>query len=266
MVQTRLDKDAAVCALEITAPKAPASPARSRRPADNNLGKMKLYDTYLFDADGTLFDTVDLICQCFDYVLEKYGGQSLPRERIMAGIGSPLVTQIVNHLGPGLDYDMILGDYLQYQLQAMEGNVKLFPGVAAVLAALQGSGRRLAVVTSRKRLSLEALLQATATSRYFNVLVTPEDTGRHKPDPEPVLKAMALLGADRDTTVFVGDAHFDICSGAGAGIDTVFVRWSHFDSSVLPVAPTWTIGSMRELCAALPGRFAGQQYPLPDLG
>jgi len=219
---------------------------------------MKLYDTYLFDADGTLFDTVDLICRCFDYILEKYGGQSLPREQILAGIGSPLATQIVDHLGPGLDYNMILGDYLQYQLQVLEGNVRLFPEVATTLAALQESGRKLALVTSRKRVSLEVLLQATDTSKYFEVLVTPEDTGRHKPDPEPALKAMALLDADRDKTVFVGDAHFDICSGAGAGIDTVFVKWSHFDPSALPVSPTWTIESMRDLCAALPGRFAGK--------
>ncbi len=219
---------------------------------DINQGIMKLYDTYLFDADGTLFDTVDLICHCFDYILEKYGGKSLPREQIMAGIGSPLAPQIVSHLGPGFDYDLILDDYLQYQLRAMDGNVKLFPEVAAVLSALQDSGRKLALVTSRKRVSLEVLLQTTDTAKYFDVLVTPEDTGRHKPDPEPALKAMALLEADRDKTVFVGDAHFDICSGAGAGIDTVFVKWSHFDPSALPVPPTWTIESMQELYLALP--------------
>ena len=220
---------------------------------------MKLYDTYLFDADGTLFDTVDLICQCFDYILEKYGGLSLPRERIMAGIGSPLVTQIVNHLGPGWDYGMILDDYLQYQLKTMEGNVTLFPEVATVLSTLQDSGRKLGIVTSRKRYSLEVILRTTDTLKYFDVLVTPEDTGRHKPDPEPALKAMALLGAERDKTVFVGDAHFDISSGAGAGIDTVFVKWSRFDPSTLPISPTWTIKSMRDLCVALPGqpRFVG---------
>ncbi len=221
---------------------------------------MKLYDTYLFDADGTLFDTVDLICRCFDYILEKYSGQSLPRAQIMAGIGSPLVTQIVTHLGPDLDYDIILEDYLQYQMQEMKGNVRLFPGVDATLAALQKTGRKLAVVTSRKRFSLEVLLQATDTSKYFDVLVTPEDTERHKPDPEPALKAMALLGAARDKTVFVGDAHFDISSGASAGVDTVFVNWSHFDPSTLPIPPTWIIESMQDLCSALPAHFAGKQY------
>ena len=212
---------------------------------------MKLYDTYLFDADGTLFDTVDLICRCFDYVLEKYGGKTLPREQIKAGIGSPLITQIANHLGSGLDYDMILDDYLQYQLQAMEGNVRLFPEVVTALSSLRENGRKLALVTSRKRISLEVMLQATDTLKYFDALVTPEDTDRHKPDPEPALKAMALLDADRDRTVFVGDAHFDICSGAGAGIDTAFVKWSHFDPSSLPVSPTWIIDSMRDLCAPL---------------
>ena len=113
----------------------------------------------------------------------------------MAGIGSPLVNQIVNHLGPGLDYGMILDDYLQYQLQAMEENVKLFPEVTTVLAALQESGRRLAIVTSRKRLSLEVLLKITDTSKYFDALVTPEDTGRHKPDPDPSETPISISAA-----------------------------------------------------------------------
>ncbi len=131
---------------------------------------MKLYDTYLFDADGTLFDTVDLICRCFDYILEKYNGRSLPRDRIMVGIGSPLLTQIVNHLGPGYDYDTILDDYLQYQLEAMEGNVRLFPEVAETLAALHDNGRKLAVVTSRRLLSLRSCFRPPHT-KYFDVPV-----------------------------------------------------------------------------------------------
>jgi pyrophosphatase PpaX len=91
------------------------------------------------------------------------------------------------------------------------------------------------------------MLQVTDTAKYFDVLVTPEDTGRHKPHAEPVLKAMALLGAEKTRTVFTGDALFDICSGADAGIDTVFVTWSHSSLAALPIPPTWIIDSMREL-------------------
>ncbi len=212
---------------------------------------MKIYDTYLFDADGTLFDTVDLICRCFEYITRKYNGSPLPREHIISGIGSPLHDQLIQHLGPDHDFDPILDDYLHYQLEIMGDSVTLFPGAAATLAALKSAGKQLAVVTSRRRFSLDVILESTDTAKYFEVLVTPEDTHRHKPDPEPALKAMALLGAARENTVFVGDAHYDICSGSGAGIDTVFVTWSHSDAKSLPVPPTWTIDALPELTKQL---------------
>lgn len=77
---------------------------------------MKPYDSYLFDADGTLFDTVDLICKCFQYVAEKYAGMTMDRSTIINGIGLPLKNQLIAHLGPEFDHDRILDDYLQYQL------------------------------------------------------------------------------------------------------------------------------------------------------
>ena len=212
---------------------------------------MKPYDTYLFDADGTLFDTVDLICTCFDYVTQKYGNLTVEREAIIAGIGSPLRDQLMLHLDPGLDQQMILDDYLQYQLSIMEDRITPFPHVAETLDTLKSAGKKLAVVTSRRRLSLNRILQSTDTAKYFDVLVTPEDTTRHKPHSEPALKAMKLLDADPQTTVFTGDAHYDICSGADAGIDTIFVNWSHVRRDSLPVKPTWEIDSIRELTAWL---------------
>lgn len=214
---------------------------------------MREYDSYLFDADGTLFDTVDLICSCFHYITEKYAGKTFERSTIIDGIGLPLKAQLITHLGPELDHELVLDDYLQYQLSIMEDKITPFPHVAETLAALKEAGKKLAVVTSRRRFSLEKILAATDTARYFDVLITPEDTTKHKPDAEPALKAMALLAADRATTVFTGDALYDICSGASAGIDTVFVNWSHAGLSSLPVPPTWTIDSLRELTAPLNG-------------
>jgi pyrophosphatase PpaX len=208
---------------------------------------MKNYDFYLFDADGTLFDTIDLICTCFQYVAGKYAGRTLVREKIIDGIGLPLRDQIVHHLGRSMDHDTILDDYRDYQMAIFAGGVKLFPDVEVTLQALKDAGKKLAVVTSRRRPSLDQMLQVTDTAKYFDALVTPEDTGRHKPHAEPVLKAMTLLGADKTQTVFTGDALFDICSGADAGIDTVFVTWSHSALASLPMPPTWTIDSMREL-------------------
>ena len=210
---------------------------------------MKIYDTYLFDADGTLFDTVDLICTCFDYITDKYAGKTIDRSTVIAGIGAPLRSQLETHIGTGRDLDSILADYLEFQLSIMEDKITPFPHVAETLGRLQQAGKKLAVVTSRRRFSLERILEATDTGRYFDVLVTPEDTSRHKPDAEPALKAMALLGAEPAATVFTGDAHYDICSGTSAGADTIFVNWSHASLDSLPVRPTWSIDSLRELTA-----------------
>ena len=79
----------------------------------------------------------------------------------------------------------------------MEDNVSLFPHVTESLETLKNAGKKLAIVTSRRRFSLERILQSTDTAKYFDVLVTPEDTTRHKPEAEPALKAMSLLDADK---------------------------------------------------------------------
>ncbi len=208
---------------------------------------MKTYDTYLFDADGTLFDTVDMICTCFQYVADKYAGKNLAREMIIKGIGLPLAEQIAHHLGNAGDHAVIADDYRDYQLTILSTSVTLFPLVTETLQALKDAGKQLGIVTSRKRPSLERMLATTGTEKYFDVLITPEDTGRHKPHADPVLKAMALLGAERTRTVFTGDALYDIESGARAGIDTVFVTWSHSLLASLPTPPTWTIDSLKDL-------------------
>jgi pyrophosphatase PpaX len=212
---------------------------------------MKPYDSYLFDADGTLFDTVDLICSCFQYISEKYTGKTMDRETIINGIGLPLKSQLITHLGAKLDHEQILDDYLQYQLSIMENSIHPFPHVIETLEILKNAGKKLAIVTSRRRFSMEKILEFTNTAKYFDVLVTPEDTTKHKPDAEPALRAMSLLGADKTGTVFTGDALYDICSGAGAGIDTIFVNWSHAPLSSLPVPPTWAIDSLKELTLCL---------------
>lgn len=219
--------------------------------ADKQRRTMKAYQSYLFDADGTLFDTVDLICRCFQYVAEKYTGKTIDRRTIIESIGLPLKSQLINHLGRGLDSERILDDYLQYQLNIMEDCINPFPHAAKTLEILKDAGKKIAVVTSRRRFSLEKILQSTDTAKYFDVLVTPEDTAKHKPDAEPALRAMFLLNAEKTNTVFIGDALYDICSGASAGIDTIFVTWSHSELSSLPVSPTWTIDSLQELTVGL---------------
>jgi len=208
---------------------------------------MKIYNTYLFDGDGTLFDTADLVCRCFEYVAQKYASISVSRETILAGYGLTLKGLLLKELGDDVDIDLVVDDFIHYQLQMLEKGVSLFPGVMSTLETLKRNGKQLAIVTSRKPLSLGRILELTDTAKFFNVIVTPEDTTLHKPNAAPAILAMSRLLADKAETVFVGDTQYDILCGDSAGVDTVFVNWSYTDPATLPVQPTWRIDSILEL-------------------
>lgn len=208
---------------------------------------MKTYSSYLFDADGTLVDTADLVCNCFQYVAQKHCSISLAREAILSGYGLPLRGQLLKQLGEDLDIDVVLDDFINYQLQILEENIQLFPGVKTTLETLKENGKKLALVTSRKRFSTGRILEITDIFKYFDTVINPEDTTLHKPDADPALLALSRLKTDKTDAVFVGDSQYDILSGNAAGVDTVFVNWSHADPETLPIQPTWRIDSMLDL-------------------
>jgi pyrophosphatase PpaX len=212
---------------------------------------MKNYNVYLFDADGTLFDTAELIYQCFVYSCAKYGNRAIEREEVFGSIGLTLQDQFKRYLAPQPAQVMrqIVSDHMDYQLSMYRDHLKAFPGVVETLRALRARGKKLAVVTSRKIQSLSLYLRETGMEGCFDLLITPDETRRHKPDPEPVVKALEMLSAHPAEAVFVGDSVFDMECGRNAGVDTVFVTWSLTPAETLPHRPTWCIDAMDELLA-----------------
>ncbi len=211
---------------------------------------MKEYSVYLFDADGTLFDTAELIYQCFVYSCKKYGNRHITRKEVFDSIGLTLRTQFERYLGPMEQerYDQIQADHMDYQMSIYTKYLHAFPGVVETLAGLKSHDKKLGVVTSRKIKSLSVYLRETDMYDFFDILVTPDETKKHKPDAEPVLKALFMLGAQKEKAVYVGDSAYDIECGNNAGVDTVFVNWSHTNGDLLQTAPTFRIDSMEELC------------------
>jgi pyrophosphatase PpaX len=137
-------------------------------------------------------------------------------------------------------------------LEIYRDYLRLFPDVPEALSRLTSHGRHMAIVTSRMPRTLGLYLETTGISQYFEALVTPRDTKKHKPDPEPALKALSLLKGMPDRALFVGDATFDIECGYNAGMDTAFVAWSHNDVSSLAVTPTHVLASLLDLCDERP--------------
>jgi pyrophosphatase PpaX len=210
---------------------------------------MKDYKLYLFDVDGTLLDTTELIYQCYKYSLEEAGQPVPSREYIVSRIGLPLKTQLREFFGKlgEEQLEVIRQKHLAYQLSIYRDYLRVFPHVAPVLKQLKERGKKLAVVTSRTHDSLDLYLKEKDLFYYFDTLLTPAETVKHKPEPEPALKAMHLLQASAQETLFIGDSRWDMECGHNAGTDTAFVGWSELDAATMPVKPTYIIHDMIEL-------------------
>ena len=212
---------------------------------------MKDYSYFLFDADGTLIDTMDLIVRCFEHTCATFGNPAVAADEIMKNVGLTLREQMRVLFGPLTDerFEVIAAEHMAFQLKQYPRYLRAFPGVPEGLALLASRGKKCAVVTSRKRATLEIYLKETGLYGYFEAFITAENTQRHKPDPEPALAALTQMSAQKDCSLFVGDSSFDIECAHRAGIDSAFVNWSRNDPSGFPIQPTFFIDEVRQLCA-----------------
>jgi len=183
---------------------------------------MKKY--ILFDFDGTLVNTNDVILASWQHTYKHYLGHEVEQERITACFGEPLLVTMAREF-PGVDPQDAADVYRQFQLKHADIMVKIFPGIRELLAALKEAGYVLGIVTSRTRSSALRYLDMFGIGTYFDNLVTCDDTTAHKPDPEPILLALEKLGADADEAIMIGDSPFDIKCANNAGVDGVMVGW-----------------------------------------
>jgi pyrophosphatase PpaX len=176
----------------------------------------------LFDFDGTLVDSVALILDSFRHATRTVLGAVPPDDVLMAGVGTPLREQMES-----LDAaraDELVAVYREHNVRRHADLLRPYPGVDAMLAGLRRRGRALGIVTSKMRDAVELGMHHVPLGR-FDVIVTVEDTVRHKPDPAPVLHGLALLAAAAESAVYVGDAPYDLRAGRGAGVATAAAMW-----------------------------------------
>jgi len=178
----------------------------------------------LFDFDGTLVNTNDVIIASWQHTYKHYLGYEVPLERITSCFGEPLLVTMAREF-PDVDPQEAAAEYRSFQQANCEGMVKIFPGISKMLEELASEGYVLGVVTSRTRTSAEFYADMFGIKKYFKVMICCEDTIKHKPEPEPVLKALHLLDASAEEAVMIGDSPFDVKCASGAGVKSVLVDW-----------------------------------------
>ncbi len=208
----------------------------------------------LFDMDGTLVDTIDLILRSFHETFRLAGLPDPQDAELLALIGKPLYIQM-----KGFDpdnADQLCATYQAQYESFHDATAREFPGVKDVLTELVRRGYRLGVVTSKRRATARPGLAHFGLDGFFEVIITANDTDRHKPEPEPLLAALDRLGCRVEEAAYVGDSTYDVDCAKAAGVLSVAVLWGPFSRQVLaahdPDVILETPGELLELFPGLP--------------
>jgi pyrophosphatase PpaX len=187
----------------------------------------------LFDFDGTLVDTTELIYQSMRHATGEVLGKDLPREILLANVGQPLPRQM--EIIDAERAEALLESYRLHNEEHHDALIQEFPGVEDTLARLRSAGVKIAVVTSKRRFSVRMALESfPGLGEVVDHFVTMEDTTEHKPDPEPLLKGLEFLGGiPPEEAAYVGDSPFDVAAARAAGITSVAVSWGAFSEDTL---------------------------------
>ena len=204
--------------------------------------------TFLFDLDGTIIDSIELILTSYRHTIKVHRGFEPSDDVWMRGLGTPLWVQFREWSDDPTGIQAMVATYREYNLANHDAMVRPYDGVVEQIRALAARGKRLGLVTSKLRAGARRGLKIAGVEELFTIIVAADDVTQPKPDPEPVLKAVALAGAKPAETVFVGDSRHDLESGRAAGVKTAAVLWGPFDRSDLAdLAPDYWLDRPEQL-------------------
>ena len=204
----------------------------------------------LFDLDGTLLDTLELLLRSMRHAFAEHPGRRPTTEEWIAGIGTPLRTQLREFLDSDEELDVVVSRYRSHQQAHHDRLMRCYDDVTITLEALHARGHPLGVVTSKMNDLMNRGLEHVGIARLMTTAVGFDSCTRHKPDPEPVLVALEQLGYAPHEAAFVGDSPHDMKSGKAAGVVTIAALWGPFTRKQLaPTEPDYWLDSITDLPA-----------------
>ena len=181
------------------------------------------YPVVLFDLDGTVIDSGAIILASMRHAVKEVLGAEPPDELLMAAVGGPGLEAQMRALAP--DHVELLVDVYRAHNEPLHDDLQACAGMEDVLARLHEEGRRLGVVTAKRRATVELAFATVPLSHLFETIVGGDETERHKPDPEPLLLAAGRMRAEPAQTAYVGDSPFDVRAAKAAGMHAIAVSW-----------------------------------------
>lgn len=185
-----------------------------------------MYRYLLFDLDGTILNTNEIILRSFEHVLKVQLDYDVQRSELMKIFGEPLMKQMT-YFSPGLA-DLLCEQYRQYYAEHGSQWTEHFPGVIETLAHLQLQNITMSVVTNKYSHAADSALVEFGLRSYFKYLVCGDDVCHHKPHPESLIRSMELMKASPAETLMIGDSPLDLEAAHRAGVKSALVSWTLF--------------------------------------
>jgi pyrophosphatase PpaX len=206
----------------------------------------------LFDLDGTLIDSGPIILASMQHAVRTVLAREIPPDELGLTIGGQGIVAQMQAID--LEHSEALLETYKTHNDGLHETLEAFDELLALLPGLKAEGRKLGIVTAKRHRTVDlALKRFPALAASFDVVVAHEDTGRHKPDPAPVLLAVEKLQGTPEEAVYVGDSPFDIGAAKAAGVFAVAVGWGgiHPDERLLAEEPDVFVRTPEELLRVL---------------
>jgi pyrophosphatase PpaX len=211
-----------------------------------------LIKAVLWDLDGTILDTTELIFGSYRYALKKILSIEVSDVEMLSNFGEPLINVMSKYSTDRMD-DLI-ESYREFNLKYHDDFVAPFPGIVDVLANIARRGFKQAIVTSKtERLSRHGL-NLFGLDGYFETIVGVESTDAHKPAPDPAIEGLKRLDVAPDEAIFIGDSRVDYLCAGGANVPFVFALWGPNPGAIDRNKADFAIEDPRDVLYIIPER------------
>jgi pyrophosphatase PpaX len=177
----------------------------------------------LFDLDGTVVDSGAIILASMRHATRVVLGRDFDDDELMQAVGGPGLEAQMAVFAPER-VDELVRVYRAHN-EPLHDELEACAGMEDVLVRLHEAGRRLGVVTAKRRSTVELAFASVPVAHLFETVVGGDETEKHKPDPEPLLLAAERMGVAPEDCAYVGDSPFDIRAAKAAQMFAVAVTW-----------------------------------------
>jgi len=187
---------------------------------------LRNFDGIIFDIDGTLAATNELIFASFNHVAEKYLNKRFTNEEIVSQFGPP--EDVILKKWMHDNFDSARYDYYHFYQTQHEAMASIFPGLTETITNIKKHNIKLGIFTGKGKDSSIITLRAIDVYDYFDLIITGDDVKEHKPSPEGIHKFIETYNLKNERVLMIGDSIFDIDAAKDAGIKSALVLWDDF--------------------------------------